>query len=122
MRTELQSDDKTDTIVELTEMDKYRKAAVSPIEEIVAELDKPLTLQLIQDVGNAPKAEDGSPFMCARIRQYWEKRSGYVQPYVITSGVLWLTGPWAEQFWPERKPAKPKHACPTCGRKHTVLR
>ena len=38
----------------------------------------------------------------------------------ITSGMVWINGPFVNQFWPDRKPVKPKHACPECGAKHAI--
>lgn len=38
----------------------------------------------------------------------------------IVSGILWINGPFVEKFWPDRKPVKPKHACPECGAKHAI--
>ena len=34
--------------------------------------------------------------------------------------VYWIPGPFANKFWPDRKPVKPKHACPDCGAKHVI--
>ena len=78
---------------ELTELAEATEKLREHTDDLIADWNKPLTF----------KEHDG-----------WN-------PYhTVETGILWIPGPFVNKFWPDRKPVKPKHACPDCGAKHAI--
>ena len=78
---------------ELTELAEAAGNLRKHSDELIADWDKPLT---------------------------FKKHKGWHPYHTVETGILWINGPFVNTFWPDRKPVKPKHACPECGAKHTI--
>ena len=78
-----------------------------------AELIEPesMTAEDLEELESARAAQEG--FQVYAIEVLKDLKDGEV---------YWIPGPFKEKFWPDRKPVKPKHACPDCGAKHVDRR
>ena len=106
-------------------------------DDLIADWNKPLTFKVHGYTGEDRRVSRDQRVTERRIedtdvledrREPFDRRESdrreetYGGPpyHTVETGILWIPGPFVNEFWPDRKPVKPKHACPECGAKHTI--
>ena len=122
---------------ELTELAEATEKLREHTDDLIADWNKPLTFKAHGYTGEDRRVVEGRRKEERRIadldvtlerrepfdrRESERREESYGGPpyHTIETGILWIPGPFVNKFWPDRKPVKPKHACPECGAKHAI--
>jgi hypothetical protein len=93
---------------ELEELEQATEKLTEHTRDLLADWEKPLKLVAVDSHGERVE----------------KRKHNVLDHYKIEEGILWIPGPFANDFWTGlgKKPKPAKCTCPHCGTKHNLKR